>query len=236
MDVGNGVEWGWGAIDDDEAGTAPFGEDGKLGGGVDDEGAADDEHEIAVAGGGDGTVERFAGEGFAEEDGGGAEGTTADLATEFAFGGHEAGLEGIGGPFATAVETTDAVSGAVELDDAVGSIAGLLVETVDVLGDDMGKEARTFEGDESEMPGIGLGGGELVIAGAAVFPVLASGFGVLQEIADGGGCIALPDTARTAVIGDPRFGADPGAGESDDAGRVGDQLDEGGQGAVGCGW
>ena len=105
---------------------------------------------------------------------------------------------------------------AMHVNDAGG--AGLFVEMIDVLGAEkktIGE--RVFESGESEMRGIGLGGGSDAAAHGVKIPDQARiaapsvGRGQLFE------AVVAPQAPGIAKCGDATLGADAGTGQNEDA-------------------
>ncbi len=115
----------------------------------------------------------------------------------------------------TAGEADDVGERAVQLDDAAGP--GLLVQAVDVLGDDRADEAPPLERGHRLVADVGPGGREPLPADEAAGPVPPARLARPDELAvrhrhD------PPAAVRTAVVGDAGLGRDPGPGE-DEGGR-----------------
>jgi len=135
-EVGDGVHVGGVAIEYDEFRAVLFCDAWETGGWKNDEGGADGDEEI----GGEGfflcAAHGFFGHGLAEGDGGSLDDAFAVIADGEAFVFLEGGEDGSEGIAASAVEAFSVGGVAVEFDDLIVGDAGVLVEVVDVLGDD----------------------------------------------------------------------------------------------------
>src|SRR5215218_1993250 len=104
----------------------------------------------------------------------------------------------------------------MQLDRALGVAAGLLVQAVDVLGDDVRQTARGLQPRQRQMTGIRSRITQRRVPLAAFLPVLAAGSRVLAEIAERRRRVALLDTAGSPVVRNARFGADARTGKRTD--------------------
>src|SRR5215216_683967 len=104
----------------------------------------------------------------------------------------------------------------MQLDRALGVAPGLLMQTVDVLGDDVRQTARGLQPRQRQMTGIRLRVAQCRVPLAAFLPVLAASSRVLAKIAERRRRIALPDTAGSPVVRNARFGADARTGKRTD--------------------
>ncbi len=188
-----------------------------------DQGAgADDEHEVAARGGVLGAGDGVGGEHLTEPYDAGshhsaAGGAVGDFVGEVLGGGSVL--------LATIGATVDP-NVAVQLDDVLA--ARLVVQAVDVLGDEGELRCALFEVGEGEVSGVGFLFGEL---GAAVEVESPDLVGVTLESLGSGevfSASSLPESAWSSEGGDAAFGADAGAGEAADVSGL---LDE----SKGCG-
>src|SRR5712692_206785 len=99
----------------------------------------------------------------------------------------------------------------MQLEDAPA--AGLLVEAVDVLRDHAGKAPRGLKPCEGQVRRVGAGRRGLCVRLFLVDPVPAARLLAGQELLDGHGPVAAPDSARASEVGDAGGGTDAGAGE-----------------------
>ena len=102
--------------------------------------------------------------------------------------------------------------------DERGGGAGLLVQAVDVLGDQAGQPALAFEVDQGEVARVRLGGPRR--RGQAELPGLdpdRAGGDVLVDVEHRlRGRVLRPQPLRAAEVGDPGRGGDPGPGQYGD--------------------
>ena len=115
---------------------------------------------------------------------------------------------------------------AVHLDHLVRIVAGLLVQSVDVLRDDGEQPIRPFEFDDRTVSAVRFCGER-----GGVDPVLPGGpphLRIVEVVLDVRGLLGRrvlrPQPVRTAEVRDPRVGRDPGAGEHDDASGSADDV------------
>ena len=123
-------------------------------------------------------------------------------------------------------QAAHAVGVAVQLDDALGIVAGPEVEPVDVLGHHAQQLAAPLQLDQRQVGRVRLGGGDDRIGLEAAPPGLASGLGARQEVGVLDRRVPIPDAAGAAEVRDAGLGADAGPGERHDPPRAGDQLGE----------
>src|SRR5688572_22759232 len=95
-------------------------------------------------------------------------------------------------------------------------VAGLGMETVDVLGDDAADAPQLLESCQSDVSGVGLHVGtheRSPLDGHA--PALPAVLGIAYVVLDRELrlVVALPEAVGPPEVRDPRLGRDPGAGE-----------------------
>jgi hypothetical protein len=112
-----------------------------------------------------------------------------------------------------ALQAAHAIHRSMDVDHASGS--GAQVESVDVLRDDAVDDPGYLQVGERPVPVIGLGRREVPPAEMAAGPVALSRSLVVEEGLEGHR--GTHRGALAPVVGDARVGADPGAGERDDA-------------------
>ena len=121
---------------------------------------------------------------------------------------------------APATRQTHRLAGrAMHLDDPARRRTGSLVEFVDVLGDEGVQLLPPLELDQRPMPGIGLDVGPEFARGSAL-PVGLPDLGVVDVVLDVR-CLLRrrvlgPQPLRTAEVGNPGVGRNPGAGQHGD--------------------
>src|SRR5205085_6837343 len=115
---------------------------------------------------------------------------------------------------------------AVHLDDVTGLEAAVLVQIVDVLGDDRRRLAGPVERGERTVPPPRLGRGKGRFHGKASPPGLVAGLLAHDELVEIDRAIFGPDAAGRAEVGDAAFRRDAGAGEGHDGGGFRDQFAE----------
>ena len=125
--------------------------------------------------------------------------------------GGEASLELVAGDDGVAGETADPLERAVELEDS--SVPGLMVEPIDVLGEQRRQLTASFPASEREVPRVRLKGPKARPAESRAGPVPLPHLCTLHEFAMLNGGALARRAVRAAVIGNARIGAQPGAGE-----------------------
>jgi hypothetical protein len=135
-----------------------------------------------------------------------------------------------------AVEAMGIGGVAVQLDHFRIGNAGVLVQPVDVLGDDRGGAAGTDQFGAGAVAAVGGGLSKCVLHVETPFPGFPAGFVGAHEVAEIDRGVLGPDAAGGAEVGNAGFGADPGAGEQDDAIGGVDQAGEFFQVVVGVPW
>jgi hypothetical protein len=153
-----------------------------------------------------------------ERDGRGFEDAAADLAGRVLVAGVEAG-EYVGHRDAAgAFEAVDVPDRAVQFVDDRGGRAGLLVQAVDVLGDQAGQPAPAFEVDQGEVTRVRLGGpggrDQALLPG--LDPDRAGGDVLIDVEHRLRGRILRPQPLWPPEVGDPGRGGDAGPGQYGD--------------------
>ena len=109
-------------------------------------------------------------------------------------------------------EADDLGQGSVEFDDITGPC--VLVEPVDVLGDDRTEGAGPLQFGHRAVPGVGFGHRESLPADEAASPIaLSGGTGRRELLVRHGGDPTV--AIRTSVVGDAALRGDPGTGEDE---------------------
>jgi hypothetical protein len=124
-----------------------------------------------------------------------------------------------------AVQAADPAHAAVEFVDFFRSIARLLVEVVNVLGDDAVEFPQGLQLGNSSVGGVGV----FVFEHAAVHqkaPMLMPRLGTGDVPVNGEILLveSRPEPSGTAEIGNPGFRTDPRTGKNDNASSPGDHL------------
>ena len=126
-------------------------------------------------------------------------------------GGRSRSCSGLHGVAPAAIQADQPARVAVKLDHLAA--AGLLVQVVDVLGDDRLEPPRRFQGGDAEMGGVGLGAAEEIIENLLdLQPGLARPGQEIVDL-DETGIDAAPQAARAAERGDAALHRYAGAGE-----------------------
>ena len=115
--------------------------------------------------------------------------------------------------------------GAVDLDHLGRVGARLLVQLVDVLGDERVQLALALQGDEGAVPGVGLGrpGRRLQAVAPRPLPDLGVGHVIGERGHLLGPGVLGPDALGAPEVGDARVGGDTGAGKHDHPPGLGEQ-------------
>ena len=87
------------------------------------------------------------------------------------------------------------------------------MKSVDVLGDHGRGGAALDQGGNRAVPAVGSGLENRIVGGELLPPVAAALFGGGEEVGELDRLDFRPQAAGAAEIGNPRFGADAGAGE-----------------------
>src|SRR5215217_7075290 len=101
----------------------------------------------------------------------------------------------------------------MQFDGALGIAPSLLMQPVDILGDDVRQAARGLQPRQCLMAGIRLSVSQHRVSLASFLPVLPAGIRVLTKVAEGRRRIALPDASRSPVVRNARFRANARTGE-----------------------
>src|SRR5262249_82014 len=112
----------------------------------------------------------------------------------------------------------------MQFDHVIGGNARVLVQVVDILGDNARNLAGLVQCSKSPVAAARLGRRKHRRHRKPALPGLVPRLLARHELVVGDRPVAGPDAARRAEVGDAAFGGDPGAGEGDDAETSGKQL------------
>jgi len=209
--VGQGVDRGFVAVNDDELCAALFGDDRQIGRWGYDQRRADGEHHLCGLGPVCSLLKHVGWQRLTKRNGGMFEPAFACRAWWSAVLACELLHEGVDVETGSAVKTGGLACRAVEFQNVL--IAGQLMEPVNVLGDHTADPVFTFPRGKREMPDTGLGCGKVGVAFTFLPPVLVSGLGTGQELVVVDGPVFRPHTTGRAEVGNAALGANSGTGE-----------------------
>ncbi len=170
----------------------------------------------------EGGVQGLPGQRLAKKDRRRAQDAAADLAAGILLAGVEPRLDRPAVVHTATGDATDAMAGAVELDHAVGLVASLLVQAIDVLGHHSEELPGPFEAGESTVAVVRLASQHRRIGASTLLPELEAGFPVGTDGVDVRDLAGLPDAIRAAVVRDAGLRADAGASEGGHTATVAD--------------
>ena len=104
----------------------------------------------------------------------------------------------------------------MQFDDTIRLVSCVLVQAIEVLGEDTEQDLPAFEFDKRSVGRVRLRGCYLLGKALARLPVSFARFGLMQEIMVVHRRILSPDGIGTAEIRDARFCTDASSGECDD--------------------
>src|SRR5579864_4873527 len=235
--VGDVVELGRLAIDDDEAGAAALRQQRKAGRRPDHEGGADRQKQIAMKRKVLGALHCGIGHRLAERYGRGLDVAAAARAVG------RAAVRGIHalphpGEFVAfiAIEACGESRIAVQLDHMLRGKSRRLVQVVDVLGDDRGHLAGAVKARQRPVAAARPGIAELVGHGEAPPPRFVARLLARQELVERDRLVLGPQAPGRAEIGDAALGGNAGPGEWDNDPSLVDQVLQPGLGGIeiGC--
>ena len=136
--------------------------------------------------------------------------------------GREPGLDLVRGPLRAAAQARHAAGVAVQLEHEPA--ARVLVQAVDVLGDDAAQPARALRRRQRPVRRVGLRARDVGVGLLAVVPVPPPRLRVGDELLEGNRLEAAPDAARRPEVGHPGRGAHARPRERERALRLRDEA------------
>jgi len=212
-DVGIAIVRRFAHIDNNEPCSSAFGVHREIGSRIDDEGRADDDQKIAIAGIPGGIAQSLRRQTLAEEN----DVRLKDTLAVFAGGHIRVSLvsvnylpQGIAG---VTIQAHNPVHAAVKLIDLLGIITRFLMKIIDILGDDGRRLAVPVETRQREMPATRPGAGEMLFHGESPPPCFVAHFLICEEVFEWNRPVLSPQPARRAEIRDTAFGGNARPGE-----------------------
>jgi hypothetical protein len=202
------------AIDDHQLRSVLLGESWKSRSGIDNQGRAGDQEEIA----GCGKLLRPAhgplGHGLAERDGGRFEDPAAGDACRRIAAGLEMTSHPIEFMTAAAGEAPGIGAVAMQLDNLIFGKAGCLMQAIDILGNHRWHASGGNESREAEVTLARASPAIEIVHHELAPPCLPARFRALNEQIKGNRLVVHPWTIRGSEVRDAAFGRDPRAGKS----------------------